>query len=543
MVTPDQIKQLTEVKLRPNPYLRNIEAVYPYQRRGSLMMMAVPRLILGDDVGIGKTLESIVTYTYVKEARPETKALVLTEKNALQQWVEEFKRWTTGIACKIITPETHPDVIQRTSALRDPSLEVVVTTYGMLYNYTPVLLAAMQPRWVLFADEPNYFKNPETDLYRNIRGIAVGDFEGKPYKPKKEKVPGEKYPIWTQEPLPGERPVRAYGLTATVIENRLEEAYSIASIVAPGIFESRLQFEKDYCIMKRGPKGIRKVVGYKNLDQFRKQLGNCFYGRLQDDPEVKQNLPEVITKDIRLIMTVEQSRKAVEAMDRIIEMPDGQVKAVGVLPSLIMAQQIVNDPQLLGFDMESEKLSALIEMLKGSLNGEKVIVYSKLRTMIDRIEARLKKEDIGPVVRITGAEEASQRDNAKVRFQSFGADRANIVLITKAGTKAVDLQSGNHTFLYDMPWSYGLYRQITGRTKRTGSKHRSVGLYRMIAELHPKVAALMGASTTIDGYSLEVVMKKFKLWQAVTGDVKEIDSSTSEATEIFEAIRTGGKSV
>jgi len=44
-------------------------------------------------------------------------------------------------------------------------------------------------------------------------------------------------------------------------------------------------------------------------------------------------------------------------------------------------------------------------------------------------------------------------------------------------------------------------------------------------------------SETIDHYALGVVRKKFELWKGVTGDKVEIISSTSELTEIWEAVR------
>lgn len=536
-MTPEQILSLKEINLKPNKYLRDPNAEYIYQRRGSLMMLVRPRMILGDDVGVGKTIEAITTYTYVKAAREDTKALVFTERNALEQWKDEFHKWTVGITPKVITAETHPDVAKRISAIRTGSQDVIITTYSMLYDYSQYLLEAMQPRWMLIADEPNYFKNMETMLYRNIKGIAVGDMDGKPYRPRKVEVPGEKYARWDLDRLPGERPVRAYGLTATVIENKLEEAYAISTIIAPGTFPSHSEFVKDHCITKKF-KGMRVVVGYKNLDLFRKRLGAAYFGRLADDPEVKQNLPEVVTKDMKVVMTIEQSKKVLEVMDRIVQMPDGEVKQVGILPSLIMAQQMVNDPALLGFDIKSAKLEALVEALTNSLSGQKVVIYSKLRTGIDRIEARLKKEGID-TLRITGAETAEQRETNKLKFQDPKNTTHNVMLITKAGAKAVNLQKGGLVFFYDMPWSYGLYRQIIGRVRRTGSEFKFVTVCRMICLLHPDVAAASNGEDTIDGYALSIVMKKFKLWQAVTGDIKEIESSVSEMKEIWDSIRTG----
>jgi len=223
-------------------------------------------------------------------------------------------------------------------------------------------------------------------------------------------------------------------------------------------------------------------------------------------------------------------------MDRLIQTSEGDVKQLMILPAMTVAQQLTDDPSLLGFNMQSAKLEALVEMIKNSLTDEKILIHSKFRTMIDKIEARLKKEGLDPV-RVTGKESDDQRNTSKLRFMSDGEDKSNIILITKAGAKAINLQKGGHLFFYDMPWSYGLYRQIIGRLRRTGSVHKFIGAYRMLAVLHPDVAAMMGSEETIDQYSLNIVLRKFKLWQAVTGDAKEIDSAVSDMDEIFNEVK------
>jgi len=61
----------------------------------------------------------------------------------------------------------------------------------------------------------------------------------------------------------------------------------------------------------------------------------------------------------------------------------------------------------------------------------------------------------------------------------------------------------------------------------------------MLAVLHPDVAAKIGSEKTIDHYVLKVIMKKFKLWKAITGDIKEIKTSPSDLLEIWNEIRRG----
>lgn len=535
-----QIKIAKTLKLKPNPYFELVDRPFLYQKRGILLQIVRPRMVLGDDVGLGKTLEAIVAFTYLKAARPETRALVLTERLAFGQWTQEVKANTKGISAKIITSGTHEDPAARVRAFRQHGADLLITGYGQIYDYSHHLVEGLGPNWVLIADEPNYFKNTNTLLWKNMRGMVVGDLTGKPYRMVREKD-SEGKPADRMVPIEkGSTAVRSYGLTATVIENRLEEAYGVFSIVSPHCFQSQAQFDKDYCVKKKVKRGVYKTVKYKNLDVFRRQIEPYFYGRLQDDPEVEQELPQVLTKDLPIELSREQSTKVLEAMDRIIAMPGGEVKQVEILPAMILAQQLVDYPEVLGFNIRSEKMEALLEALTNSLQGEKVLIFSKLRRVIDAVEKSLKKSGLD-CVRITGKETEQQRETAKRRFMSYGPDRCDLILGTKAIQKAVNLQEGGHLFCFDMPWSYGWYRQLVGRIKRTGSRHKRIGVYRMLGCLHPDIAMKAGGERTIDHFSLETVMKKFELFKAVTGDVTEIESVTSDVVDIWNAIRTGRK--
>lgn len=537
----DKIKTDPNINLKSNGIFVNTKLPFLYQRRMVLMNLVRPRMINGDDVGLGKTLETLAYFSYLKAANPEYKMVVFTEKNAFRQWIKEIQWLTPTLTHKIITAETHVDPSKRARAFREHNCDIIVTGYWSIYDYSQYIAQGMGKTWLFAPDEPNYFKNPMSLLHKVTYGMVVGGLDQKPYRVFREKDEDGKYKDVYSPMEKCHLPSRGVGLTATIIENRLEEAFGIMRIVAPGCLPDQRQFEKDYCIVKKTRHRGRKIVsGYKNLDKFRKQIEPYFFGRLQDDPEVLQDLPEVITKDIEIELHPAQSRKVVEAMDRLIEMPDATVKQLDVLSSLTKQQQLVNNPKILGFDLPSRKEEALLEMLQNSLLGQRVIIFSKFRHQIDLLE-KMFADNKMPTVRITGKEKQFQRDEAQDRFMSDGVDHIPILLTTRAGSKAMNLQKGGHLFFFDMPWSYGTYRQMIGRLKRTGSTFKKVGVYRFIGVLHATVAAAYGTESTIDGYTLRVVMKKFKLHQAVTGDVETVDSITSEIMDVWDQIKISKK--
>lgn len=507
----NQIKTTQNLKLKANGIFADIDKPYLYQKRGGLMMVLRPRMVLGDDVGLGKTLETLLASSYMKAQREDTKFLVFTEKTALRQWRAEANNLVPGYKTRIITAELYPDPQQRIRVMRRPEADVVFTSYSMLYNYMRYLKEGMQPRWVCIFDEPDLFKNTEAEAHSQAFELVNGQGG----------------------------PARVYGLTATIVGNRLDEAFGILRIVAPGTLASRKEFEDNYCIIHKHKR--RKIIrGYKNLDQFRKQIEPVFYGRMQDDPEVKQDLPEVITKDVEIELSKEQSEKVSEAMDRIIAMPDGEVKQLGILPALTMAQQLTDDPRLKGFDIKGEKTAALLETITGSLNGQRIVVFSKFRSVVDLLEAETRKVTNHPILRITGKETWDEKEAAKNFFMSDeeGAEHS-ILFLTNAGKRAINLQKGGHLFFFDLPWAYDDYRQIIGRLKRTGSSFKTIGVYRMLGLLHPKTAALTGGEQTIDHHTLKILMKKYELFKAVTGEsaAKTIETGDGDLLEIYQEIK------
>lgn len=502
------IKAAKKLPLKPNVYFDQVDIPFHYQKKGILMMLLRPRMVLGDDVGLGKTLELIVTYSYLRAREPDLRMVVLTERNALFQWQNEIAWLCPDIKTKVITAGVYPEISQRKLLLRRGT-DVVITTYSTLYHYLGDLMVGLGPKFMMVADECAYFKNHEAVLFNRMQTLSFAA-------------------------------QRSYGATATVIENRLEEAYSIFRIIAPGTIPSALYFDKQFCIHKKISIGHRrkvdKVTGYKNLDQFRQLIEPVFFSRLQTDPEVEQDLPEEIVKDVPIQMGIEQSKLALDAMAGFMQMPSGEVKQMTILASLTYYQLMVNAPALKGFKAPSEKEETLLESLTHSLKGEKVVVYTRFRTQVDRLEKLLDEAGIG-CVRITGKEDEMERERNKQRFQGQAPNEVNVLMMTKAGQRAMNLNRGGHCILFDIPWSYGIYRQVTGRIKRTGSSYKRVGIYRYLAQMHPAVL-LPGASLeTIDHHTLKVVSRKKVIFNALHGDDTTIEDVTvGELQEIYESI-------
>jgi SNF2 family DNA or RNA helicase len=102
-----RIRTKPDLKLAPSPYLRDRYvdeygderpvSLRNYQAQGTMNMLQMERMLLGDDTGLGKTLEVLSTIGYVWMKEPEYVPIIITTKSALFQWEGETKRFMQGM--------------------------------------------------------------------------------------------------------------------------------------------------------------------------------------------------------------------------------------------------------------------------------------------------------------------------------------------------------------------------------------------------------------------------------------------------------------
>jgi superfamily II DNA or RNA helicase len=318
---------------------------------------------------------------------------------------------------------------------------------------------------------------------------------------------------------------RTWALTATLIKNSLIEGWGIYRVVAPGLFGNKNSFLNEYCIIRmQSIPGSRRqipiIVGYRERDVkvFRDKIDPYFLGRPKF--EVASELPPLVIRNIKCMLTSFQQEKYAEALSGLLEIgKDDKIeeKEVTKLTAVTYCQQIVNHPELIGCDGDSDKLDTLIDLLtEGELADEKVIVFSRFRKMVDILIPALKKAKI-QAVRITGSEDEKERNTAQDAFQDPNS-KTHVVCITTAGAEAINLQAAKAIIFYDTPWSGGDYIQILGRMIRIGSLHDRCYALHLVAE------------GTIDDRVVKVMGNKMNLIEKVLG--KRIKGETDPDTVV-----------
>ena len=132
-----KIRNRKDLKLKKSGYLKDTFTTFGgderelrlryYQIQGVLHLLAVSRFVLGDGTGLGKTLQSIAALCYTWDRNPNVKALVLTNKSAVPQWVGEFSKFTSGVNAILCrgTPKQRQKAYDEFNASKGPTVLVL----------------------------------------------------------------------------------------------------------------------------------------------------------------------------------------------------------------------------------------------------------------------------------------------------------------------------------------------------------------------------------------------------------------------------------
>jgi SNF2 family DNA or RNA helicase len=151
MISPDllakirQIRTKPDLALKPSPYLREKYTdeygderdvkLRVYQAQGVLNMLQVERMLLGDDTGLGKTLEVLSTIGYIWMKEPEYVPIIITTKSALFQWEGETKRFMQGMEAVTVhgSPFRRHEIYEQFFSTYDPDKKrLLILSYDMI---------------------------------------------------------------------------------------------------------------------------------------------------------------------------------------------------------------------------------------------------------------------------------------------------------------------------------------------------------------------------------------------------------------------------
>lgn len=407
----------------------------PYQKVGAAFIKRIKSGLLGDDVGCGKTIQSIA----VVEANPEVKKVLVFCPAVLKyQWENELHKFLNGnVTVSVVdgTPDERREAWMKEAKYYIANYELLLRDLSYFQQY----------HWdYIIADEATKIANPWAKQSKAIKTLK-----------SRHRI----------------------ALTGTPISNRPEELWNVIDFTNPGVLGNYIGFVDRYCIKNKWG----GIFQYQNLDELGGMVKKYMIRRMKTD--VLKELPEKIASDVPVKLS-EQEKKLYDQikMEILFEIEKEDIDKINnpvsiqnTLVKMLRLKQLTDSMELLGSKPKSSKLEALQELLS-TLEGRKVIIFTQFAEMAKILEREL--VDYHPLV-IMGEVDNETR---QLRVSSFNTmDTHKILIMTSAGMYGLNIQAASVVIHFDQEWSLAKMIQRTGRAWRMGQK-QSVLEYSLLAK-------------------------------------------------------------
>jgi SNF2 family DNA or RNA helicase len=367
--------------------------------------------------------------------------------------------------------------------------DVVITSYALLRRDFDQLEAIDWSSVIL--DEAQFIKNHQSQAYSQIRQLKAD------YK---------------------------IALTGTPLENNLMDIWSIASVVAPGLFPKPKHFIELF------QKPIEKVGDQLALTRLRTRLRPFMMRR------TKSNVAAELPPKVEQILAVELSPKHRKLYDLHLQrerqkvlglMQDGGLNKnrFAVLKSITLLRQLCLHPALAdktsptNATIPSSKLETLRPLLEELLaEHHRVLIFSQFTSFLTYA-----KQMVGDMGITYSYLDGSTKQRGDV-VKAFQEGTSQVFLISlKAGGVGLNLTQADYCVMLDPWWNPAAENQAIDRTHRIGQTN-TVMVYRLIAK------------DTIEEKVLALQQKKRQLFQNVLedGDIFSTAITEDDIRQIFD---------
>lgn len=391
---------------------RDWNPLYPmreYQRQGIAVARIKRGLLVGDDVGLGKTAIAIGVMA------AESPALVVCQSHLKQQWVDEIRKFCPSLECHIV---------QRRAEYSLPPHDVTIMGYNMLDTWQD----RRQWRTVIY-DEIQELRRSESKKWEAASNLAgLTEFR--------------------------------IGLSATPVYNYGGEIFSVMETLAPGAMGTEGQFCEEWGASHANKWRVEdpQALGAWLKDQC------VFIRRTRQD--VKLELPAVL----QLNHIVQHDGSVIERLrGQANELAEKVLKAGFTERGQAARQLDILLRKLTGIAKAPFVADFVAELVE---KGEKVLLGGWHRDVYEIWKREFAARGIRHRL-YTGSESAAGKQRAKAAFMSTDPadeDLADVLVMSlRSGAGLNGLQTVCSTAVIgELDWSPQVIYQFVGRLNRDG---------------------------------------------------------------------------
>ena len=456
------------------------DPLFGYQRVGVEFLVAAQRALLADEMGTGKTVQSISAIRAVNEYHQhavdegqEAKAvhafpvLVVCPNSMKKTWAKEFEQWYPG---------TRVEVVQGSAMKRRASIQkidnreadVLVINWEALKSHTrlaPYGSVALRKCKDCGGDAATASCEYHSKELNDIRwGAVIAD---EAHRAKNAKAKQTRALWWVAH----QQDCYRFALTGTPIANHPGDLWSILHFIAPEDWPSKVKYTDLYCLVGWNPWGGHDIL---DLDPRTRDIFNSvFHPRFLRRPKdaVLRDLPPKVYQTRFVEMTPKQ-RKAYTQLEAnfIAELEAGIGFTTNPMTQMMRLLQLASSHAEVDADNNwrlaapSSKVDEVLDIVEAA-GDESVVVFAESRQLISLLEQALSKEDI-PYVSVHGEVSTDDRQIAVDRFQK---KEVNVILLTLgAGGEGITLTEADVMVFMQRSWSMVKNRQAEDRVHRIG---------------------------------------------------------------------------
>jgi superfamily II DNA or RNA helicase/HJR/Mrr/RecB family endonuclease len=457
----------------------------PHQPEGVRFLATNSAALLGDGVQTGKTIQAVVAMKLLFQSAKVKNALVVCPISVLMHWQKQLEKWAPEL-WQGLTVVRSPSKEQRRNMWRMPA-HVYVTNYETVVNdFDEILELRCGSSWLrrgpsqsadttsqsnnkgfdlIVADEIQRIKNPATAVSKNIKEL-------------------------------GERAQYRWGLSATPVENTLDDLVSIFEFLKLGLLRRGVETELSV------PSRIKPHFLRRRTQDIAKNFKEPRYDRFMVEMEGRQ------------LEAYEQAfRDSVAELRQLGE----QVTLAHALAKLQALKQLCNVHLASDTSAKLDWLSDWLEDIVASEN--KVLVFSQYREFgLDYLAKKL--GEFGCVHYGQATSDASKR----AAIDAFCNDPKRSVFLANpatAGTGLPDLkEAANYVVHFDHWWNPAREDQANGRILGIGQRKNA-----FIAHLW--------VENSVEGKIETILARKRDLFGRVIDSQTSVAGANLSAEEVF----------
>ncbi len=489
----EKLISLDAISVTPFPYQLETAKVALRRFRG--------RGFLCDEVGLGKTIEAgLVLKEYIMRGLVR-KVLILTPPALVAQWRDEMGS------------KFHLDFMTH----EDPRFKELGTEAWVAFERVIASLPtarSKQHRSVIKAihydmvivDEAHRLKNRATLSWKFVNALQ------------------KKYILF---------------LTATPVQNKLDELYNMITILKPGQLKTSRAFKRQFVV--RGDPRLPK-----NRGRLRELLADVMVRNTRSQVSVK--LPPRRAHTIRLKLTPPE-RELYEAVSAFVRaehpfVDSGRRRGLNRFVLQILQAEIGSSPFAVlptlrrmadnraNTAAHRDRLKRLAEQAEGITTSakaeallkilaalsDKVMVFTHFRATQDYLVQLLTEAGYSLAV-YHGGLSTPRKDQCIRDFEQ----EKQVLVCTEAAGEGRNLQFCNTMINYDLPWNPMRIEQRVGRIHRIGQE-RPVTIYNLSAE------------GTIEEHILRILDSKINMFELVIGEMDMILGNLSDERDFADIV-------